>query len=66
MNVYQAIFKQKDNESYWDNKPLLIIASNYGNAEDKALSYIDGRELLEIKLLGETTRNPDIFQLRER
>lgn len=68
MNIYKVTFKEKERESYWDNKPLLIVASNYSNAEDKALNFtgIDGREIVEVKLFGETTRNTDVFQLRDR
>lgn len=66
MNIYKATFKEKDRESYWDNHPLLIVASNFSNAEDKAKNHYAGRELLEIKLYGETTTKSDVYKLRER
>lgn len=68
MNIYKATFKEKTRESYFDNKPLLIVASNYSNAEEKALNFSarSSQELLELKLFGETTDKKDVFELRER
>jgi hypothetical protein len=66
MNIYKATFKEKKEDNYWDNKPLLIIAGNYGNAEDKAKHKADGRELISIELFGETTNKSDVFVLRQR
>lgn len=66
MNIYKATFKEKRGESYWDNKPLLIVAANYANAEDKATNFHADRELLSLVLYGETTWKDDVFELRER
>lgn len=66
MNIYKATFKEKTKESYWDNKPLLIVAASFSNAEDKAKNYYSDRELLQITLYGETTKNKDVYQLRDR
>ena len=66
MNIYKATFKEKKDENYWNNKPLLIVAANYANAEDKAINFHADRELLSLVLYGETTRKDDVFELRER
>lgn len=68
MNIYKVIFKDERGQSHWDNKPLLIVASNFANAEDKALNFSgkEKSELISITLYGETTIKNDVYQLRER
>lgn len=68
MYIYRITFKEKDRESYWDNNPLLIVASDYANAQDKAKNFqpYSGREITSISLMGDTTAKQDVYILRDR
>jgi hypothetical protein len=65
MNVYIVKLKEKKDQSYWDQKDLIIVAANYAAAEDKAKNF-DESEIVNISLFAETTRKDDVFRCKSR
>lgn len=65
MIIFKVTYKTEKNESYWDaENTVLISASNFSNAEDKAKNFSQ-KEILEIQVYGFTTKKPDIFILKK-
>jgi len=68
MNIYKVTGKQKKNEPFWDNSVLLIVAADYGSAQDKAKNFeaMKDREISSIIVCGETTHKQDVFIYNDR
>lgn len=68
MNIYRVNTKKTDRQPFWDDINLLIVASSYANAEDKAKNFseINKCSIVSISIYGETTHKQDVFKLKER
>ncbi len=66
-NIYKVIKKTKRDQPFWDDSVLLVIATSYANAEDKAKNIEPKEaEIHSIQVCGETTSKKDVFRFRDR
>lgn len=66
MKLFLVKFKTPPGKSIWDEKPILVVASDYANAQDKATNFHKDKDILSIQLYGTTTHKNDVYQLLER
>lgn len=67
MNVYKVTKKKaKDQGNWFDELVLLIEASSFGNAEDKANNFETSYRVTTIQLIGDTTQKQDVYKLNDR
>ena len=70
MNLYKVKIEKNDtsrNASDFGDHFYFVIATNYGNAEDKAKNFQTQTGIMkEIILMGEVTRDNDVIKLKDR
>lgn len=66
MNIYKVITRKRKDQPHWEDGNLLVIASDYGNAEDKAKNFFPASQIVSIVVYGSTTGKKDVFILSDR
>lgn len=70
MNLYKVEIKKnssKENARHWGDEYYFVIASSFGNAEDKAKKFQSTYGTMEnIQYMGEVTHDKDVILLRDR
>lgn len=67
MNIYKVTKKKpKDAGTWFDELVLLIEASSFANAEDKANNFEIDYKISQIQRIGDTTQKQDVYKLNDR
>lgn len=69
MKAYRVLIKNGDpdrTKSTWGDSSFLVMATSFGNAEDKVQKHIRGGHLQSITYEGEVTRNDDVIELNTK
>jgi hypothetical protein len=66
MIIFKVVTKKTKDQPFWNDGNLLIAASDYGAAADKAKNFVSDAEIVSIQVFGETTSKNDVFILRDR
>lgn len=68
MKLFKVTIKKNSNDQRdWGDHYYLVVASSFGNAEDKAEKFRNTHGIMQdITFVGDITRDPDVILLKDR